>query len=85
MKCSKADCDGETHVIDSRPNAEDNMIRRRRKCNVCGERFSTYEITIDPSQLGSNILVTQEEHDALVAARTAVSYVLARTKVHNPS
>lgn len=32
----------DTKVIDSRP-AEDNSIRRRRQCDKCGRRFTTYE------------------------------------------
>ena len=32
----------DTKVIDSRP-AEDNSIRRRRQCDRCGRRFTTYE------------------------------------------
>ncbi len=31
-----------TRVIDSRP-AEDNAIRRRRQCDACQKRFTTYE------------------------------------------
>ena len=31
-----------TKVIDSRPT-ENNSIRRRRQCEVCGKRFTTYE------------------------------------------
>lgn len=34
-------CGGKTGVIDTR--AFSVYIRRRRKCLVCGERFSTYE------------------------------------------
>lgn len=30
-------------VIDSRPAEEINAIRRRRQCEVCGRRFTTYE------------------------------------------
>ncbi|MCI8415959.1 MAG: transcriptional repressor NrdR [Lachnospiraceae bacterium] len=42
MKCPFCSQDG-TRVIDSRP-AEDNFtIRRRRLCDVCGKRFTTYE------------------------------------------
>ncbi len=36
--CGAAD----TRVIDSRP-AEDNSIRRRRQCDKCKRRFTTYE------------------------------------------
>lgn len=34
----------DTKVTDSRLVAETNQIRRRRECNVCQERFTTYEI-----------------------------------------
>lgn len=32
-----------TKVIDSRPAEEFNSIRRRRVCEECGKRFTTYE------------------------------------------
>ena len=32
-----------TRVIDSRPAEEFNSIRRRRVCEECGKRFTTYE------------------------------------------
>ncbi len=32
-----------TKVIDSRPVEDVNSIRRRRVCDVCGKRFTTYE------------------------------------------
>ncbi len=31
------------HVLDSRPVEETNSIRRRRICDNCGRRFTTYE------------------------------------------
>ncbi len=37
--CGKED----TRVIDSRPAEENNSIRRRRVCDECGKRFTTYE------------------------------------------
>lgn len=33
----------ETKVIDSRPTEEGQAIRRRRECEKCGKRFTTYE------------------------------------------
>lgn len=33
----------ESKVIDSRDSAEGAIIRRRRECEKCGERFTTYE------------------------------------------
>ena len=32
-----------TRVIDSRPADENNSIRRRRVCDECAKRFTTYE------------------------------------------
>lgn len=32
-----------TRVIDSRPADDNNSIRRRRQCDICGKRFTTYE------------------------------------------
>lgn len=37
--CSNPD----TRVIDSRPAEDGTSIRRRRSCDVCGKRFTTYE------------------------------------------
>lgn len=39
-KCSSAI----TTVTDSRPNVAPVAIRRRRRCEGCGERFTTYEV-----------------------------------------
>ena len=37
-------CDNEdTKVIDSRPIDDGKAIRRRRECEKCGKRFTTYE------------------------------------------
>ena len=33
-----------TRVIDSRPAEDNNSIRRRRVCDECDKRFTTYEI-----------------------------------------
>ena len=35
--------DENTRVIDSRPAEENNSIRRRRVCDKCSKRFTTYE------------------------------------------
>lgn len=42
MRCPFCNSE-ETKVIDSRPAEEQNAIRRRRECEVCGKRFTTYE------------------------------------------
>lgn len=42
MKCPY--CGSErSRVVDSRPTEENNSIRRRRQCDDCGKRFTTYE------------------------------------------
>lgn len=35
--------DENTRVMDSRPAEDGNSIRRRRLCDVCGKRFTTFE------------------------------------------
>ena len=42
MKCPFCNQDN-TRVIDSRPVPDNNSIRRRRQCDECGRRFTTYE------------------------------------------
>ena len=42
MKCPFCSF-AETRVIDSRPAEDNNSIRRRRVCDECGKRFTTYE------------------------------------------
>lgn len=42
MKCPFCGSDN-NHVIDSRPAEDDNSIRRRRLCDDCKKRFTTYE------------------------------------------
>ena len=42
MKCPFCD-NPDTKVIDSRPIEEGKAIRRRRECEQCGKRFTTYE------------------------------------------
>ncbi len=42
MKCMY--CNGtDSRVVDSRPTEEGSAIRRRRECETCGRRFTTYE------------------------------------------
>ena len=43
MKCPFCSCE-DSKVIDSRPTDEGERIRRRRECNSCGKRFTTYEV-----------------------------------------
>lgn len=42
MKCPFCN-ESDTKVIDSRPADDNSSIRRRRQCERCGKRFTTYE------------------------------------------
>ena len=42
MKCPFCNQDN-TRVVDSRPADDNTAIRRRRMCDSCGKRFTTYE------------------------------------------
>ena len=42
MRCPFCNQDN-TRVVDSRPVEDTNSIRRRRLCDACGKRFTTYE------------------------------------------
>ena len=42
MKCPYCNYE-DTKVIDSRPTEDGHAIRRRRGCERCGKRFTTYE------------------------------------------
>lgn len=42
MKCPFCGQDN-TRVVDSRPVDDNSAIRRRRMCDECGKRFTTYE------------------------------------------
>src|SRR6187455_3429815 len=42
MRCPYCGCEN-TQVKDSRPTEENQSIRRRRQCESCGGRFTTFE------------------------------------------
>lgn len=56
MKCPFCNTEN-IKVIDSRPSEENNAIRRRRQCEQCGRRFTTYE-TIESAPL---IVIKKDE------------------------
>ena len=59
----------DTKVIDSRPTEEGHAIRRRRGCDKCGKRFTTYEKV--------------EETILMVAKKDSRREVFDRSKVLN--
>ena len=44
MNCPQ--CKGQTTVFDTEQRVEKNITWRRRKCLVCGARFTTYEYVV---------------------------------------
>lgn len=42
MQCPYCKAD-EDHVVNSRPGADGTYVKRRRECNNCGRRYTTYE------------------------------------------
>ena len=60
MRCPFCSAE-ELKVIDSRPNVDNNTIRRRRECIDCGSRFTTYERIEDVSLMVVKKDATREE------------------------
>jgi len=42
VRCPRCGADND-HVVDSRQVHDGRAVRRRRECDACGERFTTYE------------------------------------------
>lgn len=68
MRCPYCE-NPDTKVIDSRPTEEGHAIRRRRGCESCGKRFTTYEKV--------------EESIIMIIKRTACREAFDRGKVMN--
>lgn len=68
MKCPFCEFH-DTRVIDSRPTDEGHSIRRRRICDSCGKRFTTYEKV--------------EENMFMVVKKDGSRELFDRTKVRN--
>jgi transcriptional regulator NrdR family protein len=61
-------CDGTTGVIDSRWLCSQNAIRRRRRCDRCQHRFTTYEVISGASvtwQVQRNGLDSVQTHEGI--------------------
>ena len=51
LLCPECGCD-KSHVTDTRPYQKG--IRRRRECENCGHRWSTYECTVSSTRMTDN-------------------------------
>lgn len=68
MTCPK--CGAEMRVIDSR-KAENDSIRRRRACDECQYRLTTYEITLE--RLGRYNRIERERDKILNKIKEIIS------------
>ncbi len=73
MKCPYCSSDV-IKVIDSRPSEEQNAIRRRRQCESCNRRFTTYE-TIESAPL----IVIKKDHSREPYSRDKLSSGVIRS------
>ena len=79
----------DTQVIDSRVSEEGDSIRRRRRCQVCNKRFTTYETAelrmpqivktggereIDSRRLGEMVMEELRKLDKVAYIRFASVY-----------
>lgn len=46
LKCPKCHENSKSDVLDSRSPMTGDYIRRRRKCGLCGHKFSTREVVL---------------------------------------
>ena len=78
MKCPFCGRDN-TRVIDSRPSDDNNAIRRRRVCDVCGKRFTTYEkVETIP------LIVIKKDNNGEPIDRYQIDSGLLRTRHNRP-
>ena len=76
MKCIYCGC-SESRVIDSRPSEDGEAIRRRRECEGCGRRFTTYE-KVDPLPL--MVVKKDQRREAFDSAKIKLVVVKACEK-----
>lgn len=77
IKCPQCD-GGESHINDCRYSDRLNSFRRRRQCDHCGERFTTYE----QRELPAGFVDGKRVSEALQLLETAVE--LLRNSPCNP-
>ncbi|MDE5412345.1 MAG: transcriptional regulator NrdR [Bacillaceae bacterium] len=66
MRCPACEYNG-TKVLDSRPSHEGKSIRRRRECESCNYRFTTFE--------------TVEEHPIIIVKKDGTRQEFSREKI----
>jgi len=71
MKCK---CGGQSSVLDSR--IVDGTVRRRRKCSVCDQRWTTYERE-SWTNVAARIVDLQAENTNLKQRLAAIGEILS--------
>lgn len=73
MTCTTPDCGGITRVLDSRESGA--SVRRRRECDSCGVRFTTYEVIAEQAPVRQRIAIATAQRlvdEARAALEVAV-------------
>lgn len=73
-------CNGESHVIDSRDDVK-GAKRRRRCCDDCGHRYTTYEIHADEFKR-IRPSVNARELDTVIATLRAIKVQFGGSNGH---
>ena len=61
-------CHSASRVLDSRPAAADAAVKRRRRCEQCGERFTTWErVDLEATELERAVVTFVRELDPTTA------------------
>lgn len=81
MRCPK--CHSlKSSVIDSRQAEDGNTIRRRRSCDQCGQRFTTYERIEEKTLVVVKKMVP--ENNFLAKKSLMESFVLPKSVLYQP-
>lgn len=76
VQCPK--CNGESHVIDSRDG--ETARRRRRRCDRCRHRYTTYEIHAEEYERIQNLEVSTAQIEVAISVLCAIRTQLERAR-----
>ena len=81
MYCPKCNSD-QTTVLDTRPS-ENNGIRRRRECQNCAHRFTTYEYTVSSIIANNNAIRDEIKGNLMVGIDTIFNRPITDLEKHS--
>lgn len=82
MKCPRCAHNG-SRVVDSRPSDDGATIRRRRECENCGYRFTTYERVEATPLLVVKKMVTEKSLTAQKSYAESIEHLKSDHFQHN--